>query len=180
MLGNFIADAQLAAMAAPDKGGAQIAFMNGGGVRAPITPREGGVVTFGDIYTAQPFGNSVVVKALTGAQIRAALEAQFQDIELPRLLSPSLGFTYAYDKSRPVGQRVFDLRLNGEPISESATYRVAMNSFTAQGGDGFTMFGAAPQIAEGPSDVDALAAYIGSLPGRQPPALDRIRDATPR
>jgi 5'-nucleotidase len=180
VLGNFIADAQLAAMSAPEKGGARIAFMNGGGVRAPITPGADGAVTFGDIYAAQPFGNTVVVKALTGAAIKAALEAQFQDIDLPRFLSPSQGFTYAYDRSRPVGQRVFDMRLNGQPIAESASYNVAMNSFMAQGGDGFTMFGEAPLVADGPSDLDALAAYVADRPGRTPPALDRIRDVTVR
>jgi len=179
-LGNFIADAQLAAMAAPEKGGAQIAFMNWGGLRAPITPGADGVVRFGDLYAAQPFGNLLVVKALTGAQIRAALEYQFARQQERMLMSVSHGFSYAFDASRPAGARVSDIRLDGRPIEESATYRVAMSNFMAQGGDGFTVFTDAPLVAEGDSDIDALRIYVGAVPNRAPPALDRIRNLTPR
>ncbi len=175
-LGNFIADAQLAAMAPADKGGAQLAFMNPGGVRAPITPSADGTIRFGDIYAAQPFGNVMVVKALTGVQIRAALEKQFEQVGDPSILSVSDGVTYAYDARKPTGQRVSDLKLNGAPIADGATYRVAMSNFLANGGDGYAMFAAAPQLADGPSDLEALEAYVASKPGRQPSAATRIRN----
>lgn len=178
-LGNFIADAQLAAMAPADKGGAQLAFMNPGGVRATITPSGDGTIRFGDIYAAQPFGNVLMVKALTGAQIRAALEKQFEQVGDPSILSVSDGVTYAYDSKKPAGQRVFDLKLHGAPITDGATYRVAMSNFLANGGDGYTMFAPAPQLADGPSDLEALEAYVASQPGRQPPAPTRIRNLTP-
>jgi 5'-nucleotidase len=179
-LGNFIADAQLAAMAPADKGGAQLAFMNPGGLRAPIHPRSDGAVTFGDLYAAQPFANTLVVKALTGAQIRAVLDERLNRLDIPTILSVSKGVTYAFDRSRPVGQRVFDLRLNGQPIADGTTYRVAMNSFMGQGGDGLALFASAPLLVDGPVDVDALEAYVTNGAGRQPPALDRIRNLSPR
>jgi len=182
-LGNFVADAQLAAMAPADKGGAQLAFMNAGGLRSPITPtaqgQGQGQVRYGDVYVAQPFGNSLIVKPITGAQIRAALEYQFTRAS-PELVSVSQGFSYAYDMSKPEGQRVSAIMLNGQPIRDDATYRVAMNNFMGQGGDGFTMFADAPLLAEGPVDVDALEAYIAARPGIAPPAFDRIRNLTPQ
>lgn len=178
-LGNFIADAQLAAMAPADKGGAQMAFMNPGGLRSPITPEADGTVSFGLLYGAQPFGNTLMVKALTGAQIRAALEQQFMRDANLRLLNPSQGFAYAYDARRPAGQRVFDMTLGGQPMRDDATYRVAMSNFLGQGGDGFAMFADPPVLAEGPTDVEALEAYVANRSGRPVPALDRIRNLTP-
>jgi 5'-nucleotidase len=179
-LGNFIADAQRAAMTAAAEGGAQIAFMNPGGIRAAVTPSASGEVSFGSLYAAQPFGNTMVVKALTGAQIREALEYQFARGDLPTILSVSQGFGYSYDSSKPVGQRVSGITLDGRPISDGKTYRVAMNNFMGQGGDGFTMFTAAPLVGEGPSDLEVLEAYVRATPGRAVPALDRIRNVTPQ
>jgi 5''-nucleotidase/2'',3''-cyclic phosphodiesterase and related esterases len=179
-LGNFIADAQLTATRAPERGGAQLALMNPGGLRSPITPLPDGAVRFGDLYSAQPFGNVVLVKQLTGAQIRAALEQQFTRGARPSILSVSSGFGYSYDASRPAGGRVFDIMLNGAPLVDEGIYRVAMNNFIAQGGDGLRLFAPAPVLAEGPVDVEALEAYIASESGRDPPALDRIRNVTPQ
>ena len=178
-LGNVIADAQLAAMAAPERGGAQIAFMNRGGLRAAVTPDADGTVRFGMLYGAQPFGNILWVKAVTGAQIKSVLEQQFERTDGLMLVSVSQGFHYAYDLSRPAGQRVFDMTLDGRPIDPAATYHVAMSNFLGQGGDGYTVFASAPLVAEGDSDLDALQAYIVAHPGLAPPALDRTRNATP-
>lgn len=177
-LGNLIADAQFEATRAPDKGGAQFAFMNRGGLRAPIVPTPQGEVRFGDIYSAQPFSNTVMVKQLTGAQIKAALEGQFMR-ENPMLLSVSKGFSYAYDSSRPAGQRVVEMRLDGVPLRDDSLYRVAMNNFIAQGGDGYTAFADGPVLADGTVDVQALEAYVSGDIMRQPPALDRVRNLTP-
>ncbi len=178
-LGNLIADAQLAAMAPADKGGAQIAFMNPGGLRAPINPSAQGQVRYGDVYAAQSFGNTLVIKGLTGAQIRAALEYQFRaEEERLWLMSVSQGFSYAFDRSKPAGQRVSAIMLGGQPLRDDATYRVAMSNFMGQGAEGFSMFAEAPLLAEEAVDVDALEAYIAARPGLAPPALDRIRNAT--
>ena len=99
--GNLIADAQLAATR--DEG-AEIAFINNGGVRADLIPAADGSITYGQIFAMQPFGNNLVVKTLTGAQLKALLEQQrFDSGERPFVLFPSRGFEFAYDLSRPAG-----------------------------------------------------------------------------
>ncbi|HEY0117060.1 MAG TPA: 5'-nucleotidase, partial [Allosphingosinicella sp.] len=181
VLGNLIADAQLAATRAS---GAQIAFMNQGGVRADIVPAADGTVTFGRIYAAQPFGNSLVVKSFTGRQIRALLEQQFASgsntAESPNVLLPSAGFTYAYDLSRPAGQRIIDPRLGGVPLEDDRSYRVTMSNFLASGGDNFTLFREGTEQTGGPQDLDVLEAYFTANPRLAPPATDRIRNLTPQ
>lgn len=171
-LGNMIADAQLAATRA---NGAQIAFMNEGGVRADLVPDgKDGMVTFGQIYAVQPFGNVLMTEGLTGAQIVAALEQQFTVPDSPEILSVSDGFTYRLDLAKPAGQRVSDLRLHGQPIDANATYRVTVNSFLAGGGDRFTVFAEPADRTIGPVDLDAFEAWIDGENGRQLPSTDRI------
>jgi 5'-nucleotidase len=180
VLGNLIADAQLAATRAADRGGAQIAFMNPGGVRADLNvPAGGGDVTYGQLFSVQPFGNSLVVKTFTGAQLRALLEQQFNSgsntADTPRVLAPSAGFTYRYDLTQPPGSRIADMRLHCVPIEDSAHYRVAMNSFLASGGDNFTVFIEGTDALGGELDIDAFEAYLRAHAPVAPPAADRIR-----
>ncbi len=180
VLGNLVADAQLAATRAS---GAQIAFMNPGGLRADLTPAADGSVTFGQIYSVQPFGNTMTVKSFTGRQIKAILEQQWSsgsnNVERPNILLPSAGFTYGYDLSRPAGQRLIDVRLNNAPLQDDQTYRVAMSNFLATGGDNFTGFRAGTDQVGGPQDLDALEAYIAANPRLAPPVTNRIRNLTP-
>ena len=182
-LGNLIADAQLDATRAADKGGAQIAFMNPGGVRADLTPAADGSVTYGQLFTTQPFGNSLVVKTMTGAQIKALLEQQFNSgsntVSSPRVLLASRGFSYSYDLSKPAGSRISNVALNGTAISDSATYRVTMNSFLATGGDNFTVFNQATEALGGAQDIDALETYIAGNSPLASPAVNRITDLAP-
>jgi 5'-nucleotidase len=179
-LGDLIADAHLAATRAS---GARIAFTNGSGVRADIEP-VGGNVSFGQIFAAQPFGNSLTVKSFTGRQIRALLEQQFDSgsntVTSPNMLLPSANVRYAYDLSRPAGQRILDLTVDGRPIDDDMVYKVTMNSFLATGGDNFTMFREGANPAGGPLDVDALEAWIAKSSPLTPPVPDRIRDMTPK
>ncbi|HYE27999.1 MAG TPA: bifunctional metallophosphatase/5'-nucleotidase [Allosphingosinicella sp.] len=181
VLGDLIADAQLAATRAS---GAQIAFTNGFGVRADLQPAADGSVTFGQLFAIQPFGNTLVVKSLTGRQIRALLEQQFDSgsntVTAPNMLLPSANVRYAYDLSRPAGQRILDLRIDGAPVDDDAVYRVAMNSFLATGGDNFTIFAEGSDPTGGPLDLDALEAWIASSSPLAPPAPERIRDVTPK
>ena len=171
-LGNLIADAQLAATRA---NGAQIAFMNEGGVRADLVPESAdGAVTFGQIYAVQPFGNVLVTMDLTGAQIVAALEQQFTVPDSPEILSVSEGFTYTLDRTKPAGQRVSDLRLGDQPIDPDARYRVTVNNFLAGGGDRFTVFSQPEDKTIGPVDLDAFEAWIDGEGGRELPATGRI------
>lgn len=178
VMGDLIADAQLAATMAPDKGRAQVAFMNPGGVRAPLVP-VAGEVTYGQLFAVQPFGNNLIVKSFTGRQIKALLEQQFTPAQ-PRILLPSRGFAYAYDRTRPVGQRIIAPTLDGRPLEDAIVYRVTMNSFLASGGDGFSVFNEGTDPLGGAQDIDALEAYIFAADVLTPPVPDRIRVITPK
>lgn len=179
-LGNLIADAQLAAVSAPAKGGAQIAFMNPDGVRADVIPDDQGQVTFGAIFASQPFSNTIIVKTLTGQQLRAVLEQQFSDPQWTRVLAPSAGFSYSYDQSRPAGQRIASMALNGVPIADNGRYRIAMNSFIASGGDKFTVFRDGTDAVVGPLDLEAMIGWLAGPQPRAVPSLDRITNLTPK
>jgi 5'-nucleotidase len=178
VLGNLIADAQLDATSPSNKGGAQIAFMNPGGVRADLVPAGDGSVTYGQIFSVQPFGNSLVVKTMTGAQIKALLEQQFNSgtntVASPRVLLPSRSLSYSYSLSAPAGSRISNMALNGTAMADGTSYRVTMNSFLATGGDNFTVFNQGTDTLGGDQDVDALEAYIKANSPLAPPSTNRI------
>jgi 5'-nucleotidase len=168
--GRLIADAQLAATRGL---GAQVAFMNPAGIRtalacagSPPCP-----VTYGDLFVMQPFGNSLVVMTLTGRELRALLEAQ--DLTDDRsVMQPSANFTYTWQTDAPQGERIRDALLDGKPLDPDAAYRVCVNSFMAEGGDGFVLLRNGTERKGGGQDLDALIAYLG--------AATRIPDPTPR
>ena len=141
----------------------QLALVTGGGVRAGI---DAGPVTFEEAITVQPFGNTLTVVDLTGAQLRAALEhgvATWSENK-GQFLHVSKGMSYTFDLARPAGSRVTAVTLGGQPLDDAKTYKVAMNNFTAGGGDGFTMFTAAPKLQTGTLDVDVLVNYLKANP----------------
>ncbi|MFE7572784.1 bifunctional metallophosphatase/5'-nucleotidase [Streptomyces sp. NPDC057539] len=186
-LGDVIADAQLAGMAPADKGGAQIAFMNPGGIRADLVYKasgsEGdGVVTYGEAFTVQPFTNMMNAVDLTGAQVITALQQQVSGSNeaFPKILQVSKGFTYTLDMTKTGAARVVtdSVKLNGEAIDPAKTYRVAMNEFLGGGGDGFAVLGQGKNKLVGPSDLDLFNAYLAANSTAQaplaPPAADRI------
>ena len=166
VLGNFVADVQLAGTSAPGRGGAQIAFMNPGGLRADLLYAPDGVVTYAEAFSVQPFANDVVTKSYTGAQIKQVLEEQWQPAgaSRPKLhLGVSKGFTYTYLPDNPAGQRITSMTLNGQPIDPAATYRVTVNSFLASGGDNFLTLGQGTNPATtGDNDLTMLTDYIGA------------------
>jgi 5'-nucleotidase len=176
-LGNAIADSQLAATASA---GAQIALMNPGGVRADLTyagspAGEGdGVVTYGEAFTVQPFGNILQTLTYTGAQLDAVLEQQWQAGGLVRILQPSSTLHYTQTLANPVGDRVSNITIAGVPVDPAATYRVTVNNFLSGGGDGFTVLTQGTNVTGGPIDLDAFTAYLTANPGLAPPATDRI------
>jgi len=154
-LGNLIADAQRVAT------DAQISFMNPGGIRADL---DSGEVTWGELFAIQPFANDLVSMDLTGAQIKTLLEQQWLGQSYARLLKPS-GIQYSWSASRPVGNRVIEMRdATGALINPAATYRVTVNSFLAGGGDNFTVLTEGKNRVVGPVDLDALVDYIEALP----------------
>ncbi|KOV79402.1 bifunctional UDP-sugar hydrolase/5'-nucleotidase [Nocardia sp. NRRL S-836] len=175
-LGNLIADGQLAAT----KGnGAVLALMNPGGVRADLTYKsspagEGdGVVTYGEAFTVQPFGNILQTVTLSGTQLKNVLEQQFTAART-FVLQPSAGLKYSWSASAPFGSKVSGVTLNGAPLDPNASYRVTINSFLQGGGDGFSEFTKGTNITGGGIDLDAFSAYLVDHPGQGAPALDRI------
>ena len=172
VLGQVVADAQLAAT---QDAGAQIAFMNPGGIRAALPRPADGQLRYEDLFSVQPFYNNLVTLTLSGAQVLDLLEQQWQQPR-PRILQVSRGFSYAWDATRPVGQRVVpgSVRLHGRPLEAAAEVRVTVNSFLAAGGDGFSVLEAGRQPRTGIMDVDALELFVKANPLLVPGPLDRI------
>ncbi|MFD8791383.1 bifunctional metallophosphatase/5'-nucleotidase [Streptomyces vinaceus] len=186
-LGDLIADAQLEATAPAAKGGAQLAIMNPGGIRADLAYKaagdEGdGVVTYGESYTVQPFNNLMNVVDLTGAQLITALQQQVSgpvNGASPKILQVSKGFTYTLDMTKTGADRIVvdSVKLNGAAIDPAKTYRVAMNEFLAGGGDGFTVLKDHKNKLVGVPDLEAFNAYLAKSTQAAPiapPAADRI------
>ncbi|MEC4015656.1 bifunctional metallophosphatase/5'-nucleotidase [Streptomyces sp. H27-D2] len=186
-LGDAISDAQLEATAPAGKGGAQLAFMNPGGIRSDLAftasgAEADGVVTYGEAFTVQPFTNMMNVLDLTGAQLITALQQQVSggNEASPKILQVSKGFTYTLDMTKSGAARIVTgtVKLDGVAIDPSKTYRVAMNEFLAGGGDGFAAFKDGKNKLVGASDLDAFTAYLtahstASAP-LDPPKADRI------
>ncbi|WP_322870503.1 bifunctional metallophosphatase/5'-nucleotidase [Streptomyces goshikiensis] len=186
-LGDLIADAQLEATAPAAKGGAQLAIMNPGGIRADLAYKaagaEGdGVVTYGESYTVQPFNNLMNIVDLTGAQLITALQQQVSGTvngPNPKILQVSKGFTYTLDMTKTGADRIVvdSVKLNGAAIDPAKTYRVAMNEFLAGGGDGFTVLKDHKNKLVGVPDLEAFNAYLAKSTEASPiapPAADRI------
>ncbi|MBV6701161.1 bifunctional metallophosphatase/5'-nucleotidase [Kitasatospora aureofaciens] len=187
-LGDLIADAQLEGLAPADKGGAQVAFMNPGGIRSDLVYKaagsEGdGVVTYGKAFTVQPFTNMMQVKTLTGAQLIQLLQQQVSggNTGAPKILQVSKNLSYTLDMRKTGADRVLvdSVRLNGAPIDPAAKYRVAANEFLATGGDGFPALAAGTDKLVGVSDLEVLVAYLGAHSSAaaplKAPAQDRIK-----
>jgi 5'-nucleotidase len=204
--GALVADAQLAATAAPAFGGAAIAFMNRGGVRTPgftykQRDAEGdGNVTYGEAFTAQPFGNSLVTMTLTAQDIKDLLEQQFAGCrgQLPgatRIMLPSAGFKYRWNGARACDQRIHSVTLTrdrrtetlvdagGKVLEPAREYRITVNSFMASGGDGFATFLKGRALLGGALDIDALVDYMARFKAPNPPYMPGTRaedGGTPR
>jgi 5'-nucleotidase len=164
VLGDVVADAQLAVTRSEQDGGAVIAFTNPGGIRTEIAMKDGGAVSYADVFAAQPFRNRLVTLTLTGAQIREMLEQQWRDPARPRILQVSKGFAYSWDAVKPYGEHVdpASMKLNGAVIEPTKNYRVTVNDYLALGGDGFAVLkdGGAKQY--GIYDDEALFTFFGA------------------
>lgn len=165
--GRLVAQAQWEATRSTATGGSHFALMNPGGIRTDLAcrgtpPCE---VTYGDLFSMQPFGNSLVVMNLTGAEVRELLEQQQRGGPNAPLMSPSSGLTYRWSRQAPPGQRARDIRIDGKPLDPQATYRVTVNSFMAEGGDGYTVLQRGRARLGGGQDLDAMMAYLRKGPG---------------
>lgn len=177
-LGSLIADAVLAATR--DQG-VQIAFMNSGGIRRDLEANPDHSVSYGQAQAVLPFGNTLVVMDLTGAQLRALLEQQWARPAAadPSVLQVSSSLRYTWDASRPAGSRVVpgSLLVDGVPVEDARRYRVAANNFLAEGGDNFPAFAQATNKHDtGMRDLDALIAHLGKQAGQGA----ALAPATPR
>jgi 5'-nucleotidase len=193
-LGDVIADGQLAATAPAGLGDAVVAFMNPGGIRADMRTTDispggeaVGEVTYGEAFTVQPFGNTLVTKTMTGDMIRRLLQQQFQVGGVPcnggtvtsgtRVLQISSSFKY---ESNPAAatcpDKVGRMWINGVEVQPTDSFRVTMNNFLATGGDGFTVFNEGTNALGGAIDLDAFVAYFeaNEPAGIAVPTLNRI------
>jgi 5'-nucleotidase len=154
--------------------------MNNTGIRNDLPAARDGTVTFGSIFAVQPFANELKTMTLTGAQIKALFEQQFDGVSFNQAFSPSANVVFAFDLTRPLGARVFDIAIDGMPLDPAASYRLTMNSFLAGGGDSFTLFREGRDVVTGGQDLDALESWIAAEPIRALPAVGRVRDLTPK
>lgn len=189
--GDLIADAQLAATQPAALGGAVMAFMNAGGVRNPGFVNTAGVypydLTYGDAFTTQPFGNSLVTMTLTAQQLKDVLEQQFANCNgqgsANRIMQISNGLKYTWNSAGGCGTRIVDVTytptdvtvappvitgptefiVQGGVVQNPAkTYRVTVNNFMATGGDGFGVLVGGTNQLGGAQDIDALTAYLAN------------------
>jgi 5'-nucleotidase len=194
-LGDVIADAQYVATQPAGLGGAALAFMNPGGIRNDMKTTDissggeaVGEVTYGEAFSVQPFGNSLVTKTMTGDAIRHVLEQQFQAGGVPcrgstapaagRVLQISSTFKYESDPAAATcAGKIGRMWVNGLEAQPTDVFRVTMNNFLATGGDGFTVFrDEATDALGGAQDIDALVDYFeaNEPAGIAVPTLDRI------
>jgi 5'-nucleotidase len=186
-LGDVIADAQFVATQPAPLGGAQLAFMNPGGIRADLLQNAissggeaFGEVTYGEAFTVQPFGNSLVTKTMTGDMLRRLLEQQFPGCHgqlVRRILQVSNTFRYEQDPGAATcAGRIGRMFVSGTEVAPGDSFRVTMNNFLAFGGDGFTVFNEGTNALGGAQDIDAfVAAFEAAEPaGIAVPTLNRI------
>ncbi len=196
--GSLIADSQLQATQPAALGGAQIAFMNPGGVRSPgFVPPTGTrapfELTYGAAFTVQPFGNSLVTMTLTAAQLKTLLEQQFAGCDgqwTDRVMQPSNGLRVTWSAGAPACAKIVDITFtptdvtvtppvatgpaqaivrNGAVQDPSSTLRVTVNNYMASGGDGYSTLTAGTNRIGGAQDIDALRAYLArTLPPNAP------------
>lgn len=158
-LGDVIADGM---RAGADH--ARIAFINPGAIRVSLPT---GPVTHAALFAVMPFGNNIVSLDLTGAQLKAVLEQQWNDPQLVRIMKVSSGFHYAWDQRRADGDHIVpgSMTLDGKAIAPEATYRVAVPDFLAAGGDGMNIFTQGRNPVTGPTILESVEAW---LPGHVP------------
>jgi 5'-nucleotidase len=184
-IGEVIADGQLAAGKPSDFGGAQIAFMNPGGIRAGLKyapgngeTRQPGEITYSNAFTVQPFSNVMQVKTMTGEMIYRLLEQQWSGANAGtnrKILQVSQGFSYTYNDALPTNKVVpGSVKLDGVALDPLASYQVTMNNFLGDGGDNFTVFKEGTNTIGGMVDLDAFVNYLMAHDPVPTPPMNRI------
>lgn len=172
-MGNLIADAMRAAT------GADVALMNGGGIRADRTYDAGAKLTRRDILTELPFGNVTVVTELPGSQLLLALENAVSQVEkgAGRFAQVS-GLTFSYDASAEAGSRVSEVMVGDTALNPDALYKVAVNDYILGGGDGYAALGGGrvlTNIGGGNLVANDVMAYVEKQGTVKPAVEGRIK-----
>jgi len=167
-LGNLIVESLL------DISGADVALTNGGGIRASI---DAGEITKGEILTVLPYGNTVRVIEVTGADLVAAIENGISDYPEAKGAFPHIaGMTVEFDSSKMAGDRVVSAMIDGIQIVDNATYTLATNDYLVAGGDGYTMFTDKKVVAEFGAMDEVLTDYINANGTEKGALTGRIKD----
>jgi 2',3'-cyclic-nucleotide 2'-phosphodiesterase (5'-nucleotidase family) len=160
-IGNLFADAMRSVSRA------DVALLNGGGIRAAKLYQPGDTITHGDILAELPFNNRVVVIELSGRDLRRAMENGLSALPQPAGRFPQIsGITVAYDAARDPGSRITAMQVGGVPLDEGRSYRVAVIDFLARGGDDYTMLREAKRVTpdnDAPLLVNEVVAYVRRL-----------------
>ena len=167
-MGDLIADAMVWAT------GADIAIMNGGGIRADKTYDAGAALTRRDIMSELPFGNITMVTELPGSQVLAALENGVSQVDKGAGRFPQVsGLTFVYDRTAEVGKRVSEVMVAGAPLDVNKTYKVAVNDYILGGGDGYSALAGGKILARAAGGVLAndVIAYLQKM-GTVAPEID--------
>lgn len=152
-LGNLIADAHRV------QTGAQASLINNGSIRREL---PAGPLSWGTLFELQPFGNAMVTVRVTGAQLREALEVAVSGESPSAHIS---GMTVRWSPAAPAGSRVREIRLSdGRVVTDSDTITLGLSEFIATGGDRFTVLTQGQLTRTDFFDLDALIAYLQSLP----------------
>ncbi len=171
-LGGLVADALRDTLSDPLRGGAEIALVNPGGLRAELFYGEDGIITLAEANAVLPFVNNLWTTTLTGEQLRLALEQQWGDTagrDRDLALGVSDNVRVTYDVSRGPGQRITGIWIDGAAVDPAATYRVGSFSFLLQGGDAFAALGQGADTRDsGLIDRDGWIAYLKANPGLTP------------
>jgi 5'-nucleotidase len=181
-IGDIIADARVAAANVPPPT-PSIGIINGGGIRSSLSfnstavPKAAGDVTFGETYNVQPFSDLLYTETLTGQQVITLLDEQWIGKKEVELLGISRNLAYTWDASKPdgVSKLVPDsVKFDGKPLDLTASYRVTVDAFMVDGGDGYVVLRQGTQKTAGPMDLSALDAYITAHSPLAPPQSNRI------
>lgn len=157
-MGNLVADAMRAAVEA------DVAIVNGGSIRGDRLYPAGTELTRRDILTELPFDNRTLKLEVTGAQLLAALENGFSEIQLGAGRFPQISGIYVEVNTRAaVGNRVTAVRIGGRALVQTATYTLATNDFIAGGGDGYTILRNAPRLIDLSASQLATSQVIGFI-----------------
>lgn len=183
-MGDVVADAFLTVARPEERGGAQIGMTNWGSLRTDFvhpagasaaTPHQ---LTYGDVANLMPFGNTIIVKTLTGEQLWQILEQQFDNPGpgLITILQVSNNVRYRYDPARPAGTRInhASITIDGRPLVPAQNYRVATSDFVWDGGDAFSLARSGTNPVVVGADIDVFLEYLAAHSPIGPGPLDRI------